>query len=324
MRPVQFPPVTRAPAERETLVRLVGDLLRRSWRKVGAAHYLDDYAESEWLPAGELRELQLAKLRRLVWHCFLNVPFYASRMPAPSEIERLDGSERLPITGAVERRDAELFVAATLEPLGVERRTAGTMGPPLPVIIDAVALERQLAVRRRAERWAGASRIVALWGHDLLRAPRPLSASELSSLRAELRGRVVVSGPGPALDELAASLDGTPRVGAVIARGGGGQKLAARLGARWVPWYMTAEHGVIAAPCESGAALHVQADHLLVEIVGSDGRALPAGATGRVLVTDLHNYAAPYLRYDVGDRGRLVDGICACGRALPLVELDAR
>ena len=43
---------------------------------------------------------------------------------------------------------------------------------------------------------------------------------------------------------------------------------------------------------------------------------------GRLLVTDLHEYAAPWLRQDLGHRGRLLSDPCLCGRSLPLLELS--
>jgi phenylacetate-CoA ligase len=348
MKPIHaLPPTRLQPAERtrETLLQLVSDLIRQSWVKVDARHYLDDYVASQWLPPTALKQLQLAKLRRLVWHCFLQVPYYRGRLAgaiAPSEIEALESPAPLPVVAAGPWRSDE--ARAETEEIAVERRTAGTRGQALPVFVDAAALERQVALRLRSERWAGAppGRVVALWGHDLLRAPRPFVDGEVRSLGSALArtGRAVVSGPGSSLGELAEGLGAAGRwswrsigrapleASAVIVRGedpsGGGTRLAKRMGARAVSWYGTAEHGVIAAPCERSTAMHVHADHLLVEIVDDCGRVLPPGTAGRVVVTDLHNYAAPYLRYDLGDEGRLLPQPCPCGRALPLFELIGR
>jgi phenylacetate-CoA ligase len=361
MKPIQAPPRAR-----ESLMRLVSDLLRRSWSKIDATHYFDDYEASQWLAPAALRELQLAKLRRLVWHCFLDVPWYGPRIGAalaPSAIEGLADTVALPIARAEDRRDARAFVAVTKEPVGELRRTHGTRGAPHPVVVDVETVERQKAVRLRAEAWTGVrpAKILAVWGRDALRAPRALDGAELDALAIAL-GRLrdgAVSGPGPQLGALAERLGGgaaatataatatvttataatatataratatVARARAVIARGedpdGGGARLAERLGARLHRFYGAAEVGLIAASCDrSGAALHVQADHLIVEIVDAAGARLPDGEPGRVVVTDLHNRAAPYLRYDLGDRARLLAHRCACGRALPLVELVGR
>lgn len=332
-------PPTRA---RENLLRLASDLLRRSWLTVGADHYLDDYRRSQWLPAPSLRELQLAALRRLAWHCFLNVPFHERHIGAalaPSQIERLDDVARLPLTPAAERRlHPDTFVArGTQEGAprfsgGPRRHTAGTRGAPQPVRLDRDALAHQTAVRLRVEEWAGAppARVVAAWGRETYRQPRPLAGAELSALGIALsqaRG-AVLSAPGDTLPSLLVLLEGQrrARLRAVVARGpdpeGGGAAIAGRLGAALHRVYGAAETGVIAATCERGG-MHVQADHLLVEIVDGGGAPVPVGAVGEIVVTDLHNYVAPYLRHPLEDRGRLLASPCACGRALPLLDLAA-
>ena len=49
------------------------------------------------------------------------------------------------------------------------------------------------------------------------------------------------------------------------------------------------------------------------------GKPVPVGGEGRILVTNLHNYAMPFIRYDIGDVGALSDKACPCGRGLPLL-----
>jgi phenylacetate-coenzyme A ligase PaaK-like adenylate-forming protein len=320
----------------ETLLGLVADLLRRPWSAISAAHYLDEYVAAErWTP-GAIAELTRARLRRLVWHCVLHVPWWRARMPiAPAEIERLDGTAALPVVAPDERRAApRAFVAEGGVRVGELRRTAGTRGAPQPVVIDVETAERHKALRRRAELWAGArdGRVVAVWGRDALHEPRALDATELDALDVALgggrRGGLAVSGPGPSLGALAGAI-AAPRgaVDVVIARGPdpahGGERLAARVGAALVRWYGAAEFGVVAAGCSAspGGALHVHADQFLVEIVDDAGAPLAPGLAGRVVITDLTNLAAPYLRHDTGDRGRLVAAPCTCGRSLARFEL---
>jgi phenylacetate-CoA ligase len=326
----------RSAAGKESLWQLLADLARRPWRRVRAAAYSDELAASQWWPAGTLLDLQRARLRRLVWHCFLNVPHWVEVLPrhlSPSAIERLDGAAHLPIGAAEARRAApRRFVASTGERVGELRRTAGTRGAPQPVAVDVDALEQQRANRLRSEVWAGSppGRVIAAWGRDAVREPRSLDATELDALEIALERAegAVLSGPGPSLSALAATLAGRPSgVASVIARGAdpqrGGARLAERLGARLHRFYGTTEFGVVAASCghSESAALHVHAENFLVEIVDASGQPLPPGHTGRLLVTDLSNYATPYLRHETGDSGRLLDVACACGRALPLVEI---
>ncbi len=80
--------------------------------------------------------------------------------------------------------------------------------------------------------------------------------------------------------------------------------------------YSTQEVGVIAIECPQGGGYHVMAEGLILELLRDDGQPCAAGETGRVVVTDLHNFATPLIRYDLGDLA-VADGPCTCGRGLP-------
>ena len=82
--------------------------------------------------------------------------------------------------------------------------------------------------------------------------------------------------------------------------------------------YGSSETKEIAWECPAGG-MHVNADVVRVEIVDEDGRSVPDGAEGRIVVTSLVNHAMPLLRYRMGDRGSLLPSRCACGLAFPLL-----
>jgi phenylacetate-CoA ligase len=90
------------------------------------------------------------------------------------------------------------------------------------------------------------------------------------------------------------------------------------LGAPVVDTYSAQEVGYIALQCPSHDHYHVQSERLFVEILSDDGVACRPGETGRVVVTDLHNFATPILRYDLGDYAE-VGAACPCGRGLPVL-----
>jgi len=64
---------------------------------------------------------------------------------------------------------------------------------------------------------------------------------------------------------------------------------------------------------------HVNAEHVLLELVDEGNRPVGPGKIGRVLVTTLENRLAPLVRYDIGDYAAAAAGPCACGRTLPLL-----
>lgn len=76
------------------------------------------------------------------------------------------------------------------------------------------------------------------------------------------------------------------------------------------------EVGLVAAKCPEGGRYHTHAEQAFVELVDEDGVPVPAGETGRMLITDFNNYAMPLIRYDTGDLAVAVDGPCACGRTI--------
>lgn len=80
--------------------------------------------------------------------------------------------------------------------------------------------------------------------------------------------------------------------------------------------YSSQEVGVIAIECPQAGGYHVMAEGLALELLRDDGSPCAVGETGRVVVTDLHNFATPLIRYDLGDLAEAA-GPCACGRGLP-------
>ena len=85
-----------------------------------------------------------------------------------------------------------------------------------------------------------------------------------------------------------------------------------------VDMYSSQEVGYIALQCPGHEHYHVQSENLLVEILDDDDRPCPPGGVGRVVVTTLHNFATPLLRYELGDFAE-VGAPCPCGRGLPVL-----
>ena len=91
-------------------------------------------------------------------------------------------------------------------------------------------------------------------------------------------------------------------------------------GSRIFETYGSREVMLIAAECPAHDGLHVSTENLIVELVVRDdhgARAARPGELGEVVVTDLHNFGAPFIRYVTGDLAvQLPEGRCACGRWL--------
>lgn len=88
--------------------------------------------------------------------------------------------------------------------------------------------------------------------------------------------------------------------------------------------YGASEFLAIGWECAEGA-LHANADWVILEPVDDRLRPVPPGEISHTtLVTNLANHVQPLIRYDLGDRLRLLPGSCACGSPLPVIEVEGR
>jgi len=80
--------------------------------------------------------------------------------------------------------------------------------------------------------------------------------------------------------------------------------------------------GQIAWQCRDmkGALHHTADDFNYIEIVDDKGSPVPDGETGRIVITSLLKHNFPLIRYEIGDEGRIVPGLCSCGRTCRRLE----
>jgi phenylacetate-CoA ligase len=83
--------------------------------------------------------------------------------------------------------------------------------------------------------------------------------------------------------------------------------------------YSSQENGVLALQCPAAEHYHVQSEAVILEVVNEAGAACRPGEVGEVVVTSLHNFAMPMIRYALGDMAE-VGAPCPCGRGLPVLN----
>ncbi len=70
---------------------------------------------------------------------------------------------------------------------------------------------------------------------------------------------------------------------------------------------------------------HINTELVVCEILRADGSPSAPGETGRVVLTDLWNYARPFIRYETGDLAVASAGACSCGRGFPMLgQIEGR
>jgi phenylacetate-CoA ligase len=78
--------------------------------------------------------------------------------------------------------------------------------------------------------------------------------------------------------------------------------------------YGMEEFGPVGTECKERYGFHISMESFLVEIIDEQGKPVPLGETGRIIITDFRNYAMPFIRYDTKDRGHYIKEKCICGR----------
>ena len=80
--------------------------------------------------------------------------------------------------------------------------------------------------------------------------------------------------------------------------------------------YGSREAGLMAYECDRHMGMHLSLSNVYLECVGEDVFKTP----GEVVITQLHNYAMPLIRYQMDDLAVLDRRQCTCGRTAPMLE----
>jgi len=321
--------------------------------------YLRECEQQQWLPESRIRELQLTKLRRLLGHAAATVPHFrelaASRGDLAAATTSLENLADLPIVSKQQIRDRYAdFVSETAGADNIRKSTGGSTGDPFQFQYDRDSEYRRLAAMWRGYRWGGADigcRSAFIWswpfagktGWRLLREQAyhtvlgrryfnifeladdnlPAVAQRLALFRPEVIVTYVSGGLTLArwMIENRFSFP-APRgvlTGAEALHEADRKILSQAFGAPVFNTYGGREFMLLASECERHQGLHITADQLILETVDAAGRPV-VGTPGRVLITDLHNYGMPFVRYENGDLAVIDPEPCNCGRGLPLLK----
>jgi phenylacetate-CoA ligase len=326
--------------------------------------YLDEYQRDQWLDPEQIATLQWERLQRLLDHCYRQVPYYRKRWReldiAPQDIRNLDDYAKLPVlTKADIRAHFDELKADSWRDRLLYKATGGSTGEPMRFGYTRESNVRRAAVMWRGYEWAGSRmgrRTLFLWGgavgdptrahqwkdrlYNAVFARRVLNSfkmteanmSEYADAIDRYRPDIVVGYVGP-LVKLAQWLIANGReiwqpqsiIGGAEAMHEFQRDLIQKaFRAPVFNTYGCREFMLIAAECKQHHGLHVNADHLVVEVRTPHGAASD-GRSGDVVITDLFNYGMPFVRYANGDMATASSTRCACGRGLPLLtRVDGR
>ncbi len=312
---------------------------------------------SQWWTAEQIELHQIERLRSFLIRAGKKVPYYRRLFNDlrfdPEALGSLQDMERLPfLTKDVIRKNLEELKAkgARLSLFN----TGGSTGEPLQFFIGKERVAHDVAAKWRVTRWWGVDigdPEIVVWGS-------PIELGVQDRVR-ELRDRVLRTQLLPAFEMSEKRLDqfvdricetkpkmlfGYPSALSLIAdhaaaRGrevwGVGVQVAfvtaeqlfehqkrtisGAFGCAVANGYGGRDLGFVAHECPDGG-LHVTAEDILVEIVDEQGRAVPKGEKGEIVVTHFASGGFPFVRYRTGDVGTLSEWLCPCGRGLPILE----
>ena len=95
-------------------------------------------------------------------------------------------------------------------------------------------------------------------------------------------------------------------------------------GCRLISEYGATETGIIAYDCPEGCN-HVSDDTVYLEVVDKNNKLVGPGRSGKVLVTVLHSFASPIIRYDLGDITSFSKDMCKCGLPFSVIgDIEGR
>jgi phenylacetate-CoA ligase len=93
-----------------------------------------------------------------------------------------------------------------------------------------------------------------------------------------------------------------------------GKKIESLWNAKAYSTYASTETVTSFCECEHQKGGHLIPELGIVEIIDDDGRVLPIGETGEVIMTPFHTEGMPLVRYRTGDMAFIIDSPCECGR----------
>ncbi|HJV74483.1 MAG TPA: AMP-binding protein [Noviherbaspirillum sp.] len=314
--------------------------------------------QSQWWPSARLMDFQLKRLKALLAHADVHVPYYrqlfATLGMRPEDIRSLADLAKIPLLDkATIRANTDALKSDCAQ--GLARfNTGGSSGEPLIFYIGKERVSHDVAAKWRATRWWGVDigdPEIVVWGspielgaQDRMRALRDrvfrtrlLPAFEMSAQKVDMflddirrtRPKMLFGYPS-ALSHFARHAENKGvrmndlgvRVAFVTSErlyDDQRRQISKTFGCDVANGYGGRDAGFIAHQCPHGS-MHITAEDIVVEIIDQEGNPVPHGTAGEIVVTHLATCDFPFIRYRTGDVGVLDDRKCSCGRGLPVLK----
>ena len=306
------------------------------------------------MPAEQLRELQLERMKQSVRHAYDNVAFYQQSFKdagvTPDDLNSLEDLQKFPFVIKQNMRDAYPFGLFAVPQKDVARihASSGTTGQATVVGHTASDLKNWGDCFARGIAMVGGdenSTIQVSYGYGLFTGGlgahaggEAMGCSVIPTSSGNTRRQVqmmkdcgtdiLACTPSYALliADTAIEMGYDPATEFKISGGIFGaepasdnmrEEIASKLGIQYCDVYGLSEimGPGVAMECAERAGLHVAEDHFYCEILNPETlQPVPDGEWGELVITTLTRECCPLVRYRTRDVTRIISEPCACGR----------
>jgi len=315
--------------------------------------------QNQWKSYEELREEQGKQLKYMIDLAYKNVPYYHKLFDnlklRPEDIKKVEDLERLPIlTKEIIKQNWEDFKPVNLNKLRYyDGTTGGSTGTPFKYRLSKFDRFFSGALLYRGWGYGGyelGDKMVFLAGtslgigtksylvkrvHEIARNIKKLSSFDMGEKEMRDYVGVVNSFKPKFIRGYASSIyffakwieENNIKTHQPLAVFTTAEKLhpdmREKIGTVFscdvYDGYGLNDGGLGAYECSEHSGLHIDTERAVMEVVDKNGNQLESGE-GEILATSLYNFAMPFIRYDTGDLGYIVDDICGCGRGHKLLK----
>lgn len=318
---------------------------------IRSLYYIGQVLRCQWKSKSELREIQNKRLRSLVQYVYNNNrfyhDFYKKNNVNINSIRNVEDLIRLPIISkeAVQKNFSSILneLRNKIKKEYVTRKTSGSTGKPLKVYFNPREWDYSEAVYLRSLLSTGylpTEKLIVSYPYDsiqkkwftklgLMRKEIVSTDKPISTLIETIdRNRNTSVYGFPSMFRLLINEIYNSSINLKIKRFiSTGELLSKKLEKEISEHftcpiynhYGTMEFNRIAWECQKKEGLHMDIDSLVVEFI-KNNQQVNENEQGIIVLTNLHNYSFPLIRYEQGDTGSFSRDLCSCGRGLPLMK----
>ena len=315
--------------------------------------------KTQWKTHDELKDDQEKQLQSLINFVYRNVPYYHKLFDylklSPNDIRKIEDLEKLPIlTKDIIKKNWEDFKPINLDTMKFyTQSTGGSAGTPFQYRLlkydrfflgamlyrgwgyAGYELGDKMVFLAGSSLDVGANSFIVKKAHEVSRNIRKLSSFDMGQDEMQKYAGVINSFKPRFVRGYASSInffanyikDNDIEIISPSAVFTTAEKLMPPMrknieeafDCQVYDAYGLNDGGVGAYECSEHNGLHIDTERSIMEVVDDTGYQMKDGV-GSILATSLHNYAMPFIRYDTGDMGHIIEDVCGCGRGSMLLK----